>query len=274
MSINTSDTTEFIDALQTLLKRHGINKWKDLAEIIGIKPSTVSRNIGRLSISKDFNSGFGKNLKEKIGLTKEEINVLLEQFNSTKEKFINLEKRYRNRFEEHVTKYRSEIYEIFDSLKEGDTYTLITSRIPNECFDTQFFDELRASIDRGVKFSYIYPDPEISKKFKQFDNYWPYRSHEYRGLGMDLSRLIEKLEKFYSSETIESLIRLKKVDHDPFLFHPFFRFILINKYDGLKVSDLSFVEINTNDEAEGFWVPLNRLQTQRLTDSISKIIVK
>ena len=194
--------------LRELMADAGFEKYKDLAESLEIRQSTLSLHIKKLVEFGAFDNDFFERLAVKLALPESALRA--EMFDVT------------------PRMYEDEILDFIDSLHSGDQYYYITSQRPIEFRSQSFRDILVDKMGAGVLFNYVFPDLTdnyMLKKYSQFENSTP---RETMCLPDDFIEFMAKYMRHVNVPAIESKLCAWKCK-DPFICNPLFNVMLLQR---------------------------------------------
>lgn len=278
-----------IEFIKELMKNRGIKRMQDLAGLMDMLPNTLSSSINYLTKSQNYNTAFSKKLCKTLSI---DVETFSSQISSQKgdTSSLSIIKDRGEYLSKMFNSYQNEISEIILNLKDGDTYTLITTQSPWEYKNEYIRLPILEAIKQGVKFQYVYPivsDYTINKlKTFETDISWKY-------LEMGHEDFVEKM--VILAEQDEDFKKIDSYNNNPNLFiknnlviyltdellltHPLFKFILIETqvYGGEK--KFAFVEaevgMSQNMKIEhNYWYPLPTDSTNTLFKNLEKITFK
>ncbi len=280
-----------IDFAKQLIKKQGFDKTKDLAKKMGLLPNTLTSNLKYIIKNERYETAFATRLFHSLGVTKDEFIVVISQKqNKTIESSLSIIQNRSTLLNDIANSYQAEITKLIGNLKNGDTYTLVTTEQPWEFKSFFIRDVILKALKRGVNFRYIYPKvcEKTKREFMKHEDKveWQQLYGLHKGFLEQMLENSKKDEEFLSINEyaedpkyfIEENLKAWFVD-DIMLVHPRLKSMLIEtKFKELdKVfafSEATFGEsfINDNNKPNTLWYPLPNNDTILLYSVIEKII--
>lgn len=280
-----SNITNVIKSIIAVRGKGNLNK---LSSDMNLSYNTLVNNIRYMGENEKYDTPFAVKLCNALDITTDILTEAIRNSSISEttqhmfsERAANLDSLYRN--------YHQEIISMIKGLKNNDTYILITSYYPWEFKDDDLQETLLQCIKKGARFRYVYPDAENAALKKYYEGYFR-KIDEWTNLKQGHTLFLEEMlertqndsffveQQEYKTNPEKYLSeRLKMiVTDDPFLVHPFFKFIYIEKEILGDKKSFAFGEASTEEEGKTqettFWFPLRKTQMQVLHKKINHIL--
>jgi transcriptional regulator with XRE-family HTH domain len=271
---------ELIQSLKMLMAEKKINSFRELAEKLGVSPSTLSRNIRNLARTQNYLAKLPTELARLFDIDIEEL----------KEELADKKRVDRMGVFKHaqilstniiraLEPYFTNIKDLIDKLSEDDTYIFMTSDPPQEYSDADFLEVVAEAIKRGVKFQYLFPNPSTKNiVFRQLYEQYYHDSIDdpWKRLPEMHKKLLKKLVEDYgvSKKQVESHVTCVLCD-DPLLMNPLYKIALVENNLIDRVEYTAFIEHKMlqpgSVEGHRLWYPLARIETNRIVRTITNL---
>jgi len=280
-----------IDLAKNLFKKQGFEKTKDLAKKMDLLPNTLTSNLKYIIKNERFDTSFARKLFQSIGVSKDEFIVVINQsVEESSESSLSIIENRSSLLNNIANSYQSEITKLIGNLKNGDTYTLVTTEQPWEFKSFYIRKVILDALKRGVCFRYIYPKvcEKTKKAFKTHEDKLEWQQLE--GLHEAfIEQMIENAKKDLSFLSVNeymdnpsNFIKLNLMAYfveDTMLVHPRLKSMLIetkikNVDKVFAFSEATFGEsfINENNKPNTLWYPLPNNDRILIHNLIEKII--
>lgn len=278
-----------VDHIREEMKKKNIRTMKQLAGKLGIEAGTLSNNIKYISKIDKFDTPFFEKLVSILEVDSDKfIEKIKKDLKSEDSLVKNIINDYYDEAEKEHKDYYQTLIDLISSLGEGDTYTLVSSDIPLEFIGYEkYVNSIIQSLMSGANFRYVFPDSESDSFKDEFNKYWPKPTPEWLKLEELYESFLDKItrENLNSSSDLDCSLnelrneRLRCIKcNDPYLMHPFFKFMWLHKDEkkGSKKLDLVFAEYrvgkpNSSDVSSQYrlWYPLPEIEGKKIIKQIN-----
>lgn len=267
------------DILKRVIRDKGFPTLVELAAHLNKNPSTFFNGLQYFARTQNYGTKFASELLGALNMTAEELKQKIENTSNTRDtKYLKIIDQMSDSFKLSVHANRESINRLIDTLEAGDEVILCTFARPSEFDSVSRKNAVLNAIQKGVQFTYIYPDPTSKIIPHISDNYatgyanWETLAEHHEKFVDDIARKFEpadeSIKNIYDglSENDKRAICEKLLEayykDDPMLFNPLHSYISIHIKHEDHIVQLVFESsivgssAGLEDDYAVYWYPL------------------
>lgn len=272
-----------VEQVKSLLRDRGFKTIAEFADSMGKTSSTFLNSLKYFSQNQGYNTKFAIDLFNALNITEEEFKVLLEQpQQQTRDtRYLRIIDQMAEGYQ-HPQDFRIAINRLLEVLQSGDRVILSTSTNPAEFTSINRQQIIAGAIDRGVRFSYIYPQADhkataaiYQQYIGQFSNEWKYMQEAHQGFVRDMTRLFPPREP-EAHKKVQALLPVYYAQAGP-LINPFHSYLIIqiNRFGDpesfVLESAMAAMPGSEENDFSIHWYPLPAYLAHKLAESALEI---